>query len=116
MTQLLEIMDPDSTGTITYPRFVGVAALKLQHQRASQSPDALSAEVEQAFLLFTHGRKGGSITLSDLKRVAREIREESVSEDMLRNMILEANGGVGVSKGVGLEDFDGVMRRAGIFR
>jgi len=34
----------------------------------------------------------------------------------LRNMILEANGGRGVSGGVGVEDFEVVMRRAGVFQ
>ena len=49
-----------------------------------------------------------------LKRVARELKED-ISDEMLRGMILEANGGAGVNKGVGLDDFEGVMRRAGVF-
>jgi hypothetical protein len=43
-------------------------------------------------------------------------QEEEVAEDLLRDMIQEANGGAGVSAGVKKEDFDAVMRRAGVWR
>ncbi|KAJ4414551.1 hypothetical protein N0V85_003112 [Neurospora sp. IMI 360204] len=56
------------------------------------------------------------ITLAHLKRVAAVLKEENVSEELLRDMILEANGGAGVGKGVRREEFDGVMRRAGVWR
>ena len=46
--------------------------------------------------------------------MARELKED-VSDEMLRNMVLEANGGAGLSKGVGVEDFEVVMTRAGVF-
>jgi len=42
--------------------------------------------------------------------------EGECGEGVLRDMILEANGGAGVGKGVGREEFEGVMRRAGVFR
>ena len=38
-----------------------------------------------------------------------------VDEEMLRRMVLEANGNAGVSRGVKLEDFKSVMVRAGVF-
>ncbi len=69
--------------------------------------------MQTAYNLFTHNSEG-PITLAHLRRVARELREE-VADDVLRNMILEANGGEGVTKGVGLEEFENVMRRAGVF-
>ncbi|KAK3350924.1 hypothetical protein B0H65DRAFT_518649 [Neurospora tetraspora] len=56
------------------------------------------------------------ITLAHLKRVATVLKEENISEELLRDMILEANGGAGVGKGVRMEEFDGVMRRAGVWR
>ncbi len=86
----------------------------------------VSTEISHAFALFTHTSGPGSsssidskrvITLSDLKRVARELREE-VDEKVLRLMIEEANGGRGreaVGKGVSRGEFEGVMRRAGVF-
>lgn len=55
--------------------------------------------------------------MGHLKRVARELREE-VPEQVLRDMILEANGGGGnseVQRGVDVKEFEGVMRRAGVF-
>ena len=42
--------------------------------------------------------------------------KEEVGDELLRHMILEANGGTGVNKGVGVEDFKGVMMRAGVFQ
>jgi hypothetical protein len=52
--------------------------------------------------------------MAHLRRVARELKEE-VSDDVLRSMIIEANGNEGVGKGVGIEDFENVMKRAGVF-
>lgn len=42
--------------------------------------------------------------------------EGEVSEEVLRDMILEANGGAGVQRGVKREEFEGVMKRAGMWR
>lgn len=73
-------------------------------------------EVNEAFRLFLGGNdREEVITLGMLKRVARDLKEE-VSDGVLRDMILEANGGAGVGKGVRRGEFEGVMRRAGVFR
>jgi len=56
------------------------------------------------------------ITLAHLRRVATLLREEDVSDELLRDMILEANGGAGVVHGVRRDEFDGVMKRAGVWR
>ena len=53
--------------------------------------------------------------MATLKRVARMLKED-VDENVLRDMILEANGGAGVGKGVEKEEFEGVMRRANVWR
>jgi hypothetical protein len=50
-----------------------------------------------------------------LKRVAKVLKED-VEEDLLKDMILEANGGAGVGQGVEKDEFEGVMRRAGVWR
>jgi len=116
------ILDPDSEGYTLYHRFVAICALKLHSQ--SRTSETHTKEVEDAFRLFTNvGQKGGKdrdfgegkITIQTLKRVAAALRED-VSEDDLANMILEANGGQGVGRGVGKEDFEGVLRRAGVWR
>lgn len=73
-------------------------------------------EVDSAYRLFTHGG-AGPITLAHLRRVAKELRED-VPDDVLKDMIREANGGVrGKGKdvgGVSLEEFESVMKRAGL--
>jgi Ca2+-binding EF-hand superfamily protein len=73
----------------------------------------MSAEVDTAFQLFTRGTDG-PITLSHLRRIARELKEDS-GDALLRDMILEANGGAGVDAGVSLEQFHDIMLRAGVF-
>lgn len=73
----------------------------------------MSAEVDTAFQLFTRGTDG-PITLSHLRRIARELKEDS-GDALLRDMILEANGGAGVDAGVSLEQFHEIMLRAGVF-
>ena len=76
----------------------------------------MQREVEDAFRLFTAmGGEDGKITLGCLKRVAKELKED-VPEQVMRDMLLEANGGSGIGRGVGIKDFEGVMRRAGVFR
>jgi len=95
-------------------------------------------EIAHAFHLFTHYRYNNNnnnnnnatnssttntqeedqrITLADLRRIARELRED-VDDKVLRMMIEEANGETGrggVERGVGRREFEGVMRRAGVF-
>ncbi|KAI9816863.1 MAG: hypothetical protein M1827_001508 [Pycnora praestabilis] len=109
LQEIIDTVDPTDTGFATYPSFLTVCAWK---QRARDSGD-MSQEIETAYRLFTGGGEG-PITMAHLRRVARELREE-VPEETLRDMILEANGGGGVNRGVRVQDFEGVMRRAGVF-
>ncbi|KAL9086466.1 MAG: hypothetical protein Q9165_007082 [Trypethelium subeluteriae] len=111
LREIKSTLDPTGAGHVTYPHFVAVAALKLRSK--SSAAEDVAEEVGDAFRLFTRG-EGETITLAHLRRVARELREE-VDERVLRDMIAEANGGEGVGKGVVIEDFEGVMRRAGVF-
>ncbi len=112
LRDLLDAADPEDTGAISYANFVAVAALKL----SNRSEDSQQKEVEDAFRLFTSmGGEEGKITMACLRRVARELKED-VGEQTMKDMLLEANGGSGVGRGVGLRDFEGVMRRAGVFK
>lgn len=88
---------------------MAVAALKLKSK--NDDPEARAEEVEKAYKLFTRGEER-PITLADLKRVARELRED-VPDSVLKDMLREATGG-GVG-GVSIEEFEGVMGRAGVF-
>jgi hypothetical protein len=45
-----------------------------------------------------------------------KVLKQDVDESVLRDMILEANGGAGVGKGVEKAEFESVMRRAGVWR
>lgn len=107
--ELLETIDPDGTGFVSYEHFVAIAALKM-HAR-DDDPEAINEEVTKAYNLFTRG-EDRAITLADLKRVAKDLREE-VPDSVLKDMIREATGG-GLG-GVGFDEFEGVMRRAGVF-
>lgn len=109
LKELIETVDPDDSGWVDYERFLAIAALKL-HAR-QDDPEAQSEEVQKAYALFTKGQDR-DITINDLRRVAKELRED-VPENVLKDMIREATGG-GLG-GVNMEDFEGVMTRAGVF-
>lgn len=97
-------------GYVTYSRFVEICALRMN----SQSDESNTEEVREAYRLFTKG-SDGPINIQHLRRVAKDLKED-ISDEILRNMILEANGGAGVSRGVGIDDFHAVMVRAGVFQ
>lgn len=109
LQELVETIDPDDSGWVDYERFVAIAALKL-HAR-HDDPEAQNEEIQKAYALFTKGQER-EITINDLRRVAKELRED-VPENVLKDMIREATGG-GLG-GVNKEDFEGVMIRAGVF-
>lgn len=97
---------------------MAICALKL-HQRDDDGDgdEAHDAEVREAFDLFTGGQGGQDtlLTVAHLRRVAMTLKQD-VPEDLLRDMILEANQGAGVGKGVGRREFEEVMRRAGVWK
>ncbi|KAM7204320.1 hypothetical protein V8F33_001622 [Rhypophila sp. PSN 637] len=121
LAEFTSILDPEDEGFATYPSFVAICAIKLQDRDTGD--EAHAEEVDEAFSLFTGQRRSSGsssqpqvITLAHLKRVAAVLKEENVSEELLRDMILEANGGAGVGRGVRKDEFDNVMRRAGVWR
>ncbi|KAH8705361.1 EF-hand superfamily Ca2+modulated protein [Talaromyces proteolyticus] len=111
LSSIISAVDPTSTGFVTYEAFVSVAAAKL-HMRSDES---LAAEVDAAYRLFTKG-SDGPITVQHLRRIARDLKEDgNVGDDLLKDMIREANGGDNLQRGVTLEQFRDVMSRAGVF-
>lgn len=111
-------MDPEEEGHATYEPFLAICALKLHARADGSGPD--SAEVDEAFRLFTgtsndYNDAGEMLTLAHLKRVAMTLKQD-VDEALLRDMILEANGGAGVGRGVSKGEFEEVMRRAGAWK
>lgn len=109
LTDILSAVDPDEEGYVTYEPFLAACALKL-HSRTEES---ISAEVEHAYKLFTRGTDG-PIQVSHLRKVARDLKQD-VSDDLLKDMVREANGGEGTHAGVNMQQFKDVMMRAGIF-
>ncbi|KAJ5713493.1 uncharacterized protein N7483_010674 [Penicillium malachiteum] len=110
LSEILSALDPTLTGYVAYSPFVSVAAAKLR----SRDEDAMTAEVDDAYQLFTRGNSG-PISLNHLRQIARELKEDSVDDELLKDMIMEANGGAGLTAGVTLEQFHDVMTRAGVF-
>ncbi|KAK1729941.1 beta-lactamase-like protein [Colletotrichum acutatum] len=126
--EFVEILDPEGEGFVAYEPFFAVCALKYHQREERGGGEARRREVEEAFGLFTGAGAGAGgssasasagqrdvITIADLKRVAAVLRED-VKDEVLRDMILEANGGAGVGKGVRRDEFEEVMRRAGVWR
>lgn len=128
LREFLEILDPDDEGHASYEPFVAICALKLHAKEDDEDGDSESEahrrEVDEAFALFTSGGSSGeqtqtqtqTLTLAHLKRVAMTLKQDDVDETLLRDMILEANGGAGVGRGVSRAEFGEVMRRAGAWR
>ncbi|KAG5913044.1 hypothetical protein E4U42_001542, partial [Claviceps africana] len=111
LQEFLDILDPDADGYATYEPFFAICALQFHAREENDSEAAHRAQLEEAFRLFTNNQDG-PITLAHLRRVAAVLKEE-VDEETLKDMILEANGGGGVSRGVRMDEFDEVMRNAG---
>ncbi|PHH74400.1 hypothetical protein CDD82_4954 [Ophiocordyceps australis] len=113
LTEFISILDASSEGFATYEPFFAICALKM-HARSDDGDDERAARVDEAYRLFTNG-SDGPITLAHLRRVSALLKED-VDEELLKDMILEANGGAGLAHGVEVSEFDDVMRRAGVWR
>ncbi|KAH0613993.1 uncharacterized protein H6S33_005879 [Morchella sextelata] len=106
MKEILEVLDPENEGFVTYGMFLEVAALKMKNRDQK-------LEVQRAFDLFKGGTGDDSpITMADLRRVADELKE-NVTDQQLRDMLDEACSKE-VGRGVNLKDFEAVMKRAGV--
>jgi Ca2+-binding EF-hand superfamily protein len=124
VSSILATIDPLNTGFVEFVPFLSYAAIAMHTKEDGSEEDeedefraeSNAEEVSAAYRLFTHGGSG-PITVAHLKRVAKELRED-VPDDVLKDMILEANGGIkGKGShvgGVSLEEFEEVMRRAGL--
>lgn len=121
---ILATIDPLDTGFVQFVPFLSYAAIAMHTKEDGDEEDedeeyqaeSNVEELSAAYRLFTHGG-AGPITLAHLRRVAKELRED-VPDDVLKDMILEANGGVkGRGRDVGgvtLEEFESIMKRAGL--
>lgn len=125
MKEFLEILDPEEEGYASYEPFLAICALKLHAKEddyEGPESDAHRQEVDEAFRLFTNtgAAQDGSgqqpiLTMAHLKRIAMTLKQD-IDESLLKDMILEANSGAGVGKGVKREEFEEVMRRAGAWK
>ncbi|KAL7266930.1 hypothetical protein RUND412_010500 [Rhizina undulata] len=104
LKDILETVDPEGEGFVTYPALLQVAVLKLQYRDTEK-------ELIEAFHLFTDGYDR-PIRLDDLRRVAGKIKAD-VTDEQLRDMLMEACTKE-IGMGVDLKDFETVMRKAGV--
>ncbi|EXJ65906.1 uncharacterized protein A1O5_10882 [Cladophialophora psammophila CBS 110553] len=115
MQEFIDTLDPESEGYVRYPHYLALCAIQLK----SKTDETKAEEVESAFNLFHPGQGNGGqeqvIRLQDLRAVATTLKEQ-VDDDVLKTMILEANGGKGVGRGVNMEEFQAIMTRAGVFQ
>lgn len=114
MAETIETLDPDGEGYITYEPFLAYTAIRMNVMVEEASEGTRAEEVRQMFSLFT---KSGEerITVAHLKRVAKTIHED-VDDATLKDMVMEANGRgrEGWKDGVTLEQFEAVLKRAGV--
>ncbi|KAL2135195.1 hypothetical protein VTI74DRAFT_9401 [Chaetomium olivicolor] len=125
LSEFTAALDPEDEGFATFPSFLAICALQIHAKRQDASDEAHQAELDEAYALFAGDVDAPAITLAHLKRVAALLKLDhadgkegggEVTEELLRDMIMEANGGAGVGKGVRKEEFDEVLRRAGVWR
>lgn len=114
-SEYISVLDPDGDGFATYGAFVAICALRFRQRDDEVDEEQHTRDVDEAFELFTGRPDAPAITIADLRRVAAALREDC-DDDVLRDMIAEANGGAGVAHGVKKDEFDGVMERAGVWR
>ncbi|RPB23615.1 EF-hand [Terfezia boudieri ATCC MYA-4762] len=100
MAEIIDTLDPENEGIVMWDSFIRLCALKMKYRDEQ-------AELERAYRLFTNNTDG-PITIFDLKRIARELKE-NVTDEQLTDMLMEASGGMTVN----LNEFEGVMKRAG---
>ncbi|CAK7202346.1 hypothetical protein SEUCBS139899_005069 [Sporothrix eucalyptigena] len=123
LAEFVSILDPDDEGFAVYSSFVAICALQMRTRADRTSSAEQAQEVDEAFKLFVgHGQSQSAssshnnvITMAHLRRIAATLKED-VADDVLRDMVLEANGGAGVTQGVDRDAFENVMRRAGVWR
>jgi len=105
MAEILDTLDPENEGIVMWDSFIRLCALKMKCTNFSNlSRTTLisgpvdrdeQAELESAYRLFTNNT-AGPITIFDLKRIARELKE-NVTDEQLTDMLMEASGGMTVN-------------------
>lgn len=112
LKEYIEILDQDGVGLVEYEPFVAICALKINSRAVSDLDH--QRELDEAWSLFV--KEGEDrITLASLREVARAIGEKGISDELLMDMVLEANEGAGLAKGVDKREFENVMRKAGVW-
>jgi Ca2+-binding EF-hand superfamily protein len=109
MKEIIETLDPESEGYVTYPHFLALCAIQLKNK----TNDSRAKDVDRAFQLFLPSGGEQILRIQDLRAVAKVLKED-VSEDLMKAMILEANGGRGISAGVSKAEFQDIVKRAGV--
>ena len=103
---------PENEGIVMWDGFIRICALKMKCNNVPNIYPYLSvksrialisgsvdrderAELERAYRLFTNNTDG-PITIFDLKRIARELKE-NVTDEQFKDMLMEASGGMTVN-------------------
>lgn len=108
MAEIIDTLDPENEGIVMWDGFIRLCALKMKCtnflNKSMKSRTTLidgpidrdeQAELESAYKLFTNNTDG-PITIFDLKRIARELKE-NVTDEQLTDMLMEASGGMTVN-------------------
>ena len=94
--------DKDNQGSIDFNEFVEIMSIKM-------SETCTAEEINVAYKLFCN-KETDKITLESLKNIADKLCEV-VSEEELKEMLIEANQGV-KNFNVGVEDFQFILTKA----
>ena len=100
--------EKDTQGTIDFNEFLEIMTTKMVSTPSWQSEKDSDEEIRKVFTLFSRGKP--TISLEDLKNIASELGE-AMSDDELREMILEATRNE-KSEEVTLEEFTQILKKA----
>eukprot|EP00696_Hemimastix_kukwesjijk_P014127 gnl/Hemi2/28064_TR9272_c0_g1_i1.p1 gnl/Hemi2/28064_TR9272_c0_g1~~gnl/Hemi2/28064_TR9272_c0_g1_i1.p1 ORF type:complete len:206 (+),score=91.89 gnl/Hemi2/28064_TR9272_c0_g1_i1:85-618(+) len=102
--KMIADVDQEGTGTIDYHEFLKMMTSKMSEKDSTE-------EILKAFRLFDD-EDSGSISLKNLKRVARELGETMTDEELME-MIEEADrSGTGA---INQEDFIRIMKKTSLY-
>ena len=82
--KLIQLVDEDNSGTIDFNEFLNILAYKMKSKENK-------SELLTMFNQFTSSNDPQNIHLNDLKRVAHEIGEYDMTDDMLLEMLQSAS-------------------------
>ena len=110
---------PEFTADILLRRLLAEAAVQPEQLRRARTLAGTGAQAQLRALWQDPSLDEAAVALAFARETGwplLDLDAYRLDEALLRDMVLEANGGAGVGRGVTRAEFDEVMRRAGAWK